>query len=129
MATWDDVRRVALSLPETQETTGWGLPQWKVRGKLLVWDRPLRKADLTALGDDAPEGPVLGAHVPDEGVKRALIAEQPEVFFTTPHFDGYAAVLARLDALPVEDLEELVLEAWLDRAPKRLVRAFLQERG
>jgi hypothetical protein len=122
VATWDDVRRVVAALPGTEETASRGLPQWKVRGKLLVWERPLRAADRAALGEAAPDGEVLGARVPDEGVKHALVAASPEVFFTTPHFDGYPAVLARLDALSPEDLEELVVEAWLDRAPKRLAR-------
>jgi hypothetical protein len=128
MATWDDVRRIALSLPETSERqSGHDAAQWRVRDTLFVFERPLRRSDLEALGDAAPTGPVLGARVPDLGVKEALIAGQPEVFFTTPHFDGYASVLVRLDAISVEELEELVVEAWLDRAPKRLARAWTDQ--
>nr|WP_246477596.1 hypothetical protein [Actinokineospora xionganensis] len=78
----------------------------------------MRRADLAALGDDAPDGPVLGASVADVGVKAALIADDPDVFFTTPHFDGYAAVLVRLDKITVDELEELTVEAWLAKAPK-----------
>jgi hypothetical protein len=125
MATWDDVRRIALALPETTERgTHDGLPAWRVRDKLFVWERPLRRADLDALGDAAPDGPVLGARVPDEGVKEALVADDPRLYFTTPHFDGYPAVLVRLDRIGVEELTELVTEAWLARAPKRLAAAF-----
>ncbi|MEW2385503.1 MmcQ/YjbR family DNA-binding protein [Micromonospora sp. NPDC047707] len=124
MATWDDVRRIALALPETTEAPSYdGLPAWKVRGKAFVWERPLRRADLDALGDDAPEGPILGAQVPDVGAKEALLADDPTVYFTTPHFDGYPAVLVRLDRIGVAELTELIVEAWYVRAPKRLAAA------
>jgi hypothetical protein len=102
---------------------------WKVKGRLMVWERPLRGADLAALGDAAPAGEILGASVADEGVKQALIADRPDVYFTTPHFDGYAAVLVLLDAIGGDELEELITEAWLVRAPKRLAATFLAERG
>jgi len=94
-----------------------------------VWERPLRKADLAALGDAAPAGPVLGARVADEGVKLALIADNPDVYFTTPHFDGYPAVLVRLDRIGIAELTELAEEAWLTRAPKRLAQRYLADRG
>jgi hypothetical protein len=128
VATWDDVRSVALALPGAVEVSSRGLPQWKVRDRLFVWERPLRRKDVAELGDAAPTGPVLGARVPDEGAKQALVADEPEVFFTTSHFDGYPAVLARLDLLGREALEELVVEAWADRAPARLVRQHLGDR-
>ena len=129
MATWDDVRRLALALPETAEKASYGgTPSWTVKDKGFVWDRPLRKADHEALGDTAPTGPVLGARVPDLGAKEALLAAEPAVYFTTPHFDGYPAVLVRLDAIEPADLEELVVEAWLARAPKRLAAAYLAQR-
>ena len=63
--------------------------------------------------------------VPDEGVKFALVADEPEVYFTTPHFDGYPAVLVKLAEIDVADLEELITEAWLTQAPKKLVQEFL----
>jgi hypothetical protein len=126
MATWEDVRRIALALPETHERPSRdGVPQWRVRDTLFVWERPLRRADLHALGDAAPDGPILAARVPDVGVKEALLAEDAGVYFTTPHFDGYPAILVRLDRIPTPDLEELVAEAWLHRAPKRLATAYL----
>jgi hypothetical protein len=128
VATWDDVRRIALALPETTEGSSFGNIAWKVKDKLLVWERPLRRADLEALGSDAPAGPILGVRVEHVGLKEAHLAENPDVFFTTPHFDGYPAVLVRLDRIAVRDLEELVLEAWLSRAPKRLASQYLASR-
>jgi hypothetical protein len=92
-----------------------------VHDKLFVWERPLRSRDLDELGDAAPSGPVLGARVPDEGAKAALIADDPRTFFTTSHFDGYPAVLCRLDVLTEQDLRELAAEAWACRAPRRLL--------
>jgi hypothetical protein len=125
MADWNDVRRLALALPETSEHESRGNLGWRVKGKLFVWERPLRRADLEALGDQAPEGPVLGAMVADLGEKEALLAEDSQVFFTTPHFDGYAAVLVRLPHIPVEQLEPVVVEAWLARVPARLSKEYL----
>jgi hypothetical protein len=121
VASWDDVRRICLALPEAAETTnGWGQRSFQVRGKGFVWERPLRQRDLAELGDAAPTGTVLAAHVPDEGAKRALIADDPAVFFTTHHFDGYPAVLARLELLDEQTLIELAGEAWACRAPAKL---------
>jgi hypothetical protein len=122
MATWDEVSRACLALAETTEvTSGEGHRQWKVRDKSFAWERPLRKADRAELGDAAPTGPVLAARVPDEGAKQALIAEEPDVYFTTRHFDGFPAVLCRLDELGPAALQELVTEAWACRAPRRLL--------
>ncbi|MQA88108.1 MAG: MmcQ/YjbR family DNA-binding protein [Streptosporangiales bacterium] len=125
MATWNDVRRIALALPETSERSSRGIPAWQVKDKGFVWERPLRRADIEALGDEAPDGPILGAHVTDVGVKEALLADDPDVFFTTPHFDGYPAILVRLDRIAAAELEELIVEAWLVRAPKRLAKEYL----
>jgi hypothetical protein len=122
MATWDDVARTCLALPEvTEETSREGHRQWRVTDKAFLWERPLRRRDLDELGTAAPDGPVLAASVPDEGAKAALIAEEPDVYFTTHHFDGYAAVLCRLDALDGRSLTELAAEAWACRAPRRLL--------
>lgn len=125
MATLDDVRRIATALPDVTEKLSWGSVMWRVRDKGFVWERPLRKTDLAALGSAAPAGEILGARVADEEEKRALIASEPDVFFTIPHFDGYPAVLIRLEAIEFDELEEVVVDAWLDRAPKRLVAAYL----
>lgn len=125
MATWDDVARCARALPEvTEDQRGWA-----VRGKGFAWERPLRKGDLEALGDAAPSGPILCARVAHEGEKAALIAEDPTVFFTTPHFNGYPAILVQLEHIDVETLEELITDAWLAKAPKRLAKQFLDGRG
>lgn len=121
MATWDDVARTCLALPETSEGLSRGRRQWKVRDKSFVWERPLGKKDVAELGAAAPAGPVVAAYVPDEGAKAALIAAEPELYFTTSHFDGYAAVLCRLDRLDAQGLTELVAEAWACRAPRRLL--------
>ena len=129
MATWKDISRLALALPETEEgtTSGGRNRAWMVRQKLFVWERPLRKSDLAALGDAAPDGPILGARVEHLIAKEALLADASRVFFTTPHFDGYPAVLIRLPEIELDLLEEVVTEAWLARAPKRLVRGFLAD--
>jgi hypothetical protein len=131
MATWKDVSRLALALPEAEEgtTSGGHNRAWTVRQKLFVWERPLRKSDLVALGDAAPDGPILGARVEHLIAKEALLADASGVFFTTPHFDGYPAVLIRLPEIELDLLEEVVTEAWLARAPKRLVREFLSSLG
>ena len=126
MASWEDVARIVAELPETAEPT----PRtWRVRKKLIVWERPLRKADLEALGAGAPDGEILGARVADEGVKFALISDEPGVYFTTPHFDGYPAVLVRLNEIGEAELTELITDAWLAQAPKSLAKAFLAEKG
>jgi hypothetical protein len=124
VATWDDVRRIALALPETDERLSHGTPAWRVREKGFVWERPLRRADIEALGADAPDGPVLGVRLADVGIKEALIADDPAVYFTTPHFDGYPAVLVRLDRIEMAELTELVVDAWLTRAPKRVAALY-----
>lgn len=125
MARWEDVRRIALALPETSERSSRDLASWRVRDKGFVWERPLRPGDIRALGDHAPTGPILGARVEHLVAKEALLADDPDVFFTTPHFDGYPAVLVRLEKITVEDLEELIVEAWLARAPKRLAQDYI----
>ena len=125
MPTWDDVRRMALALPETSERLSRDLRHWQVKDKGFVWERPLRRSDLEALGEHAPDGPILGARVEHLGAKEALLADDPVVFFTTPHFDGYPAVLAPLERITLEDLSELIIEAWLARAPKRLAKAYV----
>ena len=127
MATWDDVRRIALALPETGERLSRDRPQWRVKDKLFVWERPRRRSDLEALGDQAPSGPILGARVEHLGAKEALLANDEGVFFTTPHFDGYPAILVRLDRIDVEGLDEVIVEAWLARAPKRLAKSYLDD--
>jgi len=126
MATWDDVARIALALPETDEAVffeGWH--QWRVKGKNFAWERPLRPSDLRVLGDDAPQGEILGVRVADLDVKEQVLAESSDAVFTIPHFDGYAAVLVLLDGVELDELEELITESWITRAPKRVLAAYL----
>jgi hypothetical protein len=127
MATWDDVASVVGELQLTEERSP---HEWRVGKKLIAWERPLRRSDydaLTAVGVEPPQGDILGVRVADEGVKFALIADQPELYFTTPHFDGYPAVLVKLAAIDERGLRELIIGAWLTQAPKRLVQEFLDE--
>jgi hypothetical protein len=104
-----------------------GLRAWTVKDKLFVWERPLRDSDLRALGAAAPKGPILGARVEHEIAKQAMIQSEPDIFFTTPHFEGYPAVLIRLKKISVKELEEVIVEAWLARAPKRLAQQYADE--
>jgi len=127
MATWDDVASVVGELQLTEERSP---HEWRVGKKLIAWERPLRKSDydaLAAVGVEPPRGDILGVRVADEGVKFALIADEPELYFTTPHFDGYPAVLVKLAAIDERGLRELIVEAWLTQAPKRLVQEFLDQ--
>jgi hypothetical protein len=127
MATWEDVASILGELQLTEESSP---REWRVGKKLIAWERPLRKSDreaLTASGIEPPEGDILAVRVADEGVKFALIADEPDVYFTTPHFDGYPAVLVKLAEIDKLGLREVIVEAWLTQAPKRLVQEFLGE--
>lgn len=126
MATWRDVGRLALALPETREESSYGGQRsWTVNGKGFVWERPLRKSDLAALGKNAPDGPILGVRTADLEMKDVLLKSNPKAIFTTPHFDGYPAVLVQLEKISAKDLKDLIVEAWFTRAPKRAATAFL----
>jgi hypothetical protein len=130
MATWEDVGTLTGRLPEVEaRTSARGHREWRVRNRLFAWERPSRPADLASLGPSAPDGPPLAARVPDRVAKEALVADASEVYLTTPHFDGYPIVLVRLEAIPDDELEELLVEAWLDRAPARLATRYLDEHG
>ena len=124
MASWADVERIASGLPDVIEERG----AWRVHKKPFVWERPLRKADLEELGDAAPTGPILGARVADEGDKQALIASDPAAIFTVHHFDGYNAVLVQLDKIGIDTLAEVITDAWLVQAPKRIAKQFRETR-
>lgn len=128
MASWDDVRRLAFHLPDVAEREAHDGPAWCVRRKDFAWERPLRSADKEASGARAPAGPLLGAYVEDLGAKEALLSDNSTVYVTTPHFDGYPIVLVRLHLIEPDELEELITEAWVARAPKRLREQYLQKR-
>ena len=119
MADWDDVERVAMALPGAEESTSYGNRCWKVRSKAFAWNRPLTKKDRADLGEGAPDGEVLAVRVEDLGEKEAILAT-PGPWFTTPHFEGYPAVLVRLDDATQEQAEELVLDGWRAMAPADL---------
>jgi hypothetical protein len=132
MASWDDVATIALALPEVAEEPSYGDRAWKVRKKTFAWERPLRKKEVEELGGFEPEGAaptgeILGVRVADEEAKQALLSSEPDVYFATSHFDGYPAVLIRLDRISRAELEETLIEAWLAKAPKRLAAAFLDD--
>ncbi len=129
MADFEDVRRIASSLPGSEERVSRERLQWRVGGKLFVWERPLRPKEVDELGADAPEGPILGARVEHLHAKEALCASEPEVFFTTSHFDGHPSVLVRLDRIGLPELEEVVSEAWFARAPPKLAAELERRSG
>lgn len=131
MATLEDLRRIASGFPEVYEQPDGhrGGMTWRTKRGLIVWERSPSKTDiaqLAELGRSYPDGPVVGIHV-DRDAKEALLGAYPEVFFTIPHFDGYPAVLARLEALDAGMLYELIAEAWLSRVPKRVAAEWLEE--
>ena len=111
--------------PRHLRQTKWGTTAWCVADKGFVWERPLRKSDLEALGKSAPKGAILGVRDEHLHAKEALLAARPSVCFTTPHFDGYPAVLVQLGKIRVGALKELITEAWLARAPKKAAREYL----
>jgi hypothetical protein len=122
MPTWDDVAHACLALPATTEVvSAKGRRRWLVQGRTFVRHRPLHGTDLAELGNAAPQGPILVANVPDVGVRTALIAAEPDIYFTTSRFAAVPVVQCRLDALDARGLTELVGEAWASRAPRRLV--------
>ena len=84
---------------------------------------------LAEVGREWPDGPVLGIRVGSLEEKDALLAAEPGALFTIPHFDGYPAVLVRLDVIDRERLGELIAEAWLTRAPARVAREWLDAHG
>jgi hypothetical protein len=110
MPTWADVKAAAAELPEVAEGTAWGRPCLRVRKDMFV-----------RLRDD---GATLVVRVVDEEDKEALIKGDPETFFTTPHYDGYAYVLVRLAKVDRGMLGELIEDAWRLRAPKKVLAAY-----
>ncbi len=125
MATWEQVRRYAMALPGVSEETSRDNAAWIVHKKFFAWERPLRKSDIAALGKAAPKGAILGLRTADLEMKEAMLQSAPDYFFTTPHFDGYPAVLVHLDKVSAKDLKRAIVEAWMARAPERSVREYL----
>jgi hypothetical protein len=116
MTTQDDVRRIALSLPEAAESDSeFG---FRVAGKQFV---SLWRERVDPKKPKVPNAEVVVVHVADLGEKEALLASDPAKFFTTAHYDGYKAVLVRLPKVDVQELTELITDSWRLQAPPRLV--------
>lgn len=134
MATIEDVRRITAEFPRVTERVGGhnGGSSWRTNAGMLAWERPPRRRDLeqlAALGREWPDGVILGIRVDGEVAKAAVLETYPEIFFTIPHFDGFPAVLTRLDVIDAQLLREMLTDAWLLRAPKTVAAAWLKEHG
>lgn len=125
MANWDDVTRVAERLPQTHLNGAPGFRKWSIiDGKDLAWERPLRTGEIKrqlADGQPVPTGDIIAFHVPGVEAKLAYLQMEPLKYFEIPHFAGYPAVLAHLAELTEADLSELLYEAFLVKAPKKLL--------
>jgi hypothetical protein len=132
MATMADLDELALALPQTtKEVSDDGRPAYLVHGKLFCFHRGRRRDAVDPETGERLDD-VLMFRVADLGVKELLLADERGVYFTTPHFDGYPAVLMRIpDLARIErdELEEMVVEAWFTRAQKRVAKAWLAEHG
>lgn len=127
--TVDDVRALALSLPDVVEGTYRGNPQWSVRGAAFAWERPFTQADIRRFGDHTPpSGPILAVRVDDLGEKEAVLGSGVAGLFTTPHFDGHPSVLIQLEAISPEDLLMALEDAWFACAPADLAEGLLARR-
>ena len=130
VATMADLDRLALAMPQTaKEKSPDGRPAYSVHGRLFCCHRG-RRPDAADPETGERLDDVLMFRVADLDVKELLLADGRQVFFTTPHFNGYPAVLVRIPELARLDLDELgdlVAEAWLTRAQKRVARAWLAE--
>src|SRR5580658_2179913 len=116
-----DVDRLVSVLPEVTEGERHGNHTWFVAGKAFAWDRPFSKADIRRFGDQTPpEGPILAVRVENLAEKEAVLAANPDAFFTIPHFDGYSAVLIQLQEVSAQALKEALTDAWLSCAPPSL---------
>ena len=113
MADWETVREVARGLPGAEESTTYGEPAFKVGGKLFAWLSPDHQAD----------GALAVRVDPDE--KQLAIDSAPDIYFQTPHYEGYPILLIRLDRVDPVDLAERIEDSWLLRAPKRLASKHL----
>jgi len=109
MPTWKQVVRLATKLPSVEESTSYGSPALKVAGKVFV-----------RLRDEAEGGVVLMCDLTE---KEALLQSGDPAFYTTPHYDGYGAILVDLAAVDRAQLAELIEESWYQKAPAKLVKA------
>jgi hypothetical protein len=130
MATMADLDRLAMAMPETtKEVADDGRPSYHVHGKMYCFHRS-RRPDAVDPDTGERMDDVLMFRVPDEGVKELLLSDGRGIYFTTPHFNGYPAVLLRirdLKRLSRAELRDVVVDAWLTRAPKRVAKAWLEQ--
>lgn len=129
MCDFDDVARLAGSLPEVSEALRSNGRTWTVGSKAFAWERPFSKADVRRFGSETPPGgPILAVRVEDLSEKEAVLAAGAPGVFTIAHFDGYAAVLVQLDLVDAGTLRMALEDAWLACAPPRLTRVYLESR-
>ena len=127
MATIEDVSELASQLPEATEGERHGNRAWFVAGKVFAWERPFSKADLRRFGEQPPpDGPILAVSVGDLHEKEAILAANPDSFFTIPHFDGYAAVLIQLRLVSPAALRSALADGWLACAPRDLAEQYAE---
>jgi hypothetical protein len=127
-----DLDELALAMPQaTKEVSDDGRPAYFVHGKMFCFHRS-RRPDAVDPETGERLADVLMFRVADLGEKEVMVADDRGLFFTTPHFNGYPAVLMRipdLERIDRDELRDLVAEAWLTRAQKRVAKAWLQEQG
>ena len=132
IATMKDLDDLALSMPlTTRGLTDDGRPSYRVSDKLFCCHRTQRKDAVDAVTGERLND-VLVFRVADEEMKSMWLAARPEVYFTTDHFNGHASILTRIPFLAeidTDELFELVSDAWLACAPKRLAKQWLGEQG
>jgi hypothetical protein len=107
---WETVREIALALPEAEDASG-DRPAFRVRGKLFAWKSRPRDGGALAVRVDADE-------------KQLILQSNPDVYFETPHYHGYPAVLIRLEQIDRGELAERIEDAWMTRVPKRLAAEY-----
>ena len=131
--TFDDVAQLTVDLPEATEGEdkhGHGQRTWQVGGKAFAWERPFSKADIRRYGDQTPpDGPILAVRVADLAEKEAVLAANPDAFFTIPHFDGYSAILIQLSKVTRQALKEALTDGWLACAPRALANQYAEDQG
>jgi hypothetical protein len=129
VATLRDLDTIALSLPEVTKQLDDGRPVYLVHGKNFCFHRSPRPDALDPkTGERLTD--VLVFRVDGAESKELMLADARDIFFTTPHWNGYPAVLVRipdLKKLPKAELREIVIEGWLTRVPKRIAKAWLSE--